>query len=382
MVHPTVTVTHETSCSLITLSGNWIMDEDVPAFIPLHENVAALSGDQSGIVGDYAKIICNGEAIGQWDTSLVAYLFRCNRWAEAERKEVHYENMPSGVLALLDMIGAPRTLGTAKDENPMGVAEKLGQWVLAAHGAVFRVAEFTGELCLSLVRAVKRQAFFRWKDFLSILYDVGPGALPIITLISFLVGLILAFVGAIQLRQFGAQIFVADLVGIAMAREMGGMMTAIIMAGRSSAAYAARIGTMQVNEEVDALRTAGLNAFDFLVLPRMIALLMMLPLLTLYAMAIGILGGMCIGIFMLDLTATEYIRQTISSTSINHFTAGFLKSFLFALVIAGAGCYHGLRCGRSSESVGKVTTIAVVAAIVGIVVTDSVMTLVYDALGY
>ena len=205
--------------------------------------------------------------------------------------------------------------------------------------------------------------------------------LPIVTLISVLIGLILAFVGAVQLEMFGAQIYVANLVGLGMAREMGAMMTGIIMAGRTGAAFAAQIGTMQVNEEIDALQTMGISPMDFLVMPRMIALIVMMPLLCLYANFMGILGGMFVGMSMLDISFAQYLEQTRSAISMTDFSLGLVKSVVFGVIVAMSGCLRGIQCGRSSTAVGNAATSAVVTGIVLIVIFDSLLTVIYSFLG-
>jgi phospholipid/cholesterol/gamma-HCH transport system permease protein len=225
------------------------------------------------------------------------------------------------------------------------------------------------------------RARFRRNDLIDIIFECGAAALPIVTLISFLVGLILAFVGAIQLTQFGAQIYVADLVGIAMAREMGALMTAIIMSGRTGAAFAAQLGTMQVNEEIDALTTFGLSPMDFLVLPRMIALILMMPLLCIYSDLMGILGGALVGVGMLKLSVTEFVNATINGVSLTDFSVGIFKSSIFGILVAICGCMRGIQCGRSASAVGLAATSAVVTAIVFIIVTDGLFAVLTNALG-
>jgi phospholipid/cholesterol/gamma-HCH transport system permease protein len=206
-------------------------------------------------------------------------------------------------------------------------------------------------------------------------------ALPIVSLISFLVGVILAYVGAIQLRTFGAQVYVADLVGIAMTREMGAMMAAIIMAGRTGAAFAAQLGTMQVNEEIDALQTLGIPPVEFLVLPRMLALALMMPLLCLYADLLGILGGAAVGLGMLDIGPTEYYLRTADAVHLNDAVAGLIKGSVFGGLVAVAGCLRGMQSGRSASAVGAAATSAVVTGIVSIIVFDAIMTVIFDILG-
>jgi phospholipid/cholesterol/gamma-HCH transport system permease protein len=240
---------------------------------------------------------------------------------------------------------------------------------------------FVGETVIALARFAVGRARYRRSDLMLILQEVGAQALPIVSLISFLVGVILAYVGAVQLRQFGAQIYVADLVGIGMTREMGAMMAAVIMAGRTGAAFAAQLGTMQVNEEVDALTTLGIAPMEFLVLPRILALGFMMPLMCLYADLLGLLGGMVVGIGMLDLGVVEYYVRTIEAISIADCVAGLIKASVFGVLIAMAGCLRGIQCGRSSAAVGAATTSAVVTGIVLIVVSDAITTVVFDLIG-
>jgi phospholipid/cholesterol/gamma-HCH transport system permease protein len=213
------------------------------------------------------------------------------------------------------------------------------------------------------------------------LQQCGIQALPIVSLISLLVGLILAFVGAVQLMMFGAQIYVASLVGIAMVRVMGAIMTGIIMAGRTGAAFAAQLGTMQVNEEIDALKTLGISPMEFLVLPRMLALTLMMPLLCLYADLMGILGGLIVGVGMLDLSAVEYFNQTKASVTLTYFWIGLFHSAVFGVLVALAGCLRGLQCGRSASAVGDAATSAVVTGIVSIIVATAIITIMCNVLG-
>lgn len=248
------------------------------------------------------------------------------------------------------------------------------------HGAP-RTLGFIGASALALLNTVRGRARFRRNDVGLLLQDAGPRALPIVSLISFLVGLILAYMGAAQLALFGAEIYIANLVGIGMVREVGALMTAVIIAGRTGAAYAAEIGTMQVNEEIDALRTLGISPIEFLVLPRLLALVIMVPLLTLYADLVGILAGMTIAITIFDISAFEYYVQTLRIIEMSHILVGLSKAFVYGLCIAIAGCLRGIQCGRSAAAVGQATTSAVVTSIVYIVVTASLLTILYQQLG-
>jgi len=211
--------------------------------------------------------------------------------------------------------------------------------------------------------------------------EAGAEALPIVSLISFLIGMIFAFVGVMQLKNFGAGIYTADLVAVAMVREMAPIMTAIIMAGRTGASYAAQIGTMKVNEELDALTTLGIDPIDFLALPRVIALIIMMPLLTMYGSLLGILGGMVVGVSMLDVTVVQYIAQTERAVGLNALFGGLFKSLVYGSLVAVAGCLQGINCGNNAMAVGQATTKAVVMGIVMIVVSAAVLTVIYINLG-
>jgi phospholipid/cholesterol/gamma-HCH transport system permease protein len=208
------------------------------------------------------------------------------------------------------------------------------------------------------------------------------GALGIVALINFLVGTVLAFVGAVQLEQFGAAIYVANLVGIAVARVLGALMTGIVMSGRTGAAFAATLGSMNVNEETDALVTMGLKPVQFLVLPRLIATTLMMPALTAYGILMGLLGGMFVGVTLLDLGAMEYLTQTQAALQLKQVAIGLSMGLAFGVVVALTGCYYGLRCGRSSAAVGLATTKAVVSSIVLVVVVTAVFTVVLYLLGW
>jgi phospholipid/cholesterol/gamma-HCH transport system permease protein len=240
---------------------------------------------------------------------------------------------------------------------------------------------FIGEATLSLFRMLTGHAQVRRGDLFLLIQQVGAQALPIVALISILVGLILAFVGSVQLKLFGAQIFVSNLVAIGMTREMDAMMAAIIMAGRTGAAFAAQLGTMQVNEEIDALKTLGIDPMDFLVLPRIVALILMMPLLTVYANVLGILGGVLVGVGMLDITPTQYWNQTVAWLRPTDLALGVGKSVIFGIIIAVSGCLRGIQCGRNAAAVGAAATSAVVTAIVWIVVADGLSAVVTNVLG-
>lgn len=290
------------------------------------------------------------------------------------------EGLPDNLRGLLELaLAVPEESDTALETDKESAIDKLGRVTLDLFGKVQAFLEFAGLTVLSLARFCTGRGRFRSADFWMILQQCGAEALPIVALISFLIGLILAFVGNVQLTHFGANLYVADLVGIAMVREMGVVMTAIIMSGRTGAAFAAHIGSMKANEEIDALRTFGFNPFDFLVLPRLLALVLMMPLLTIYADAIGILGGMLVGSFV-GIPAELYWNETLASLDMTNSSLGVIKSVFFGATIAMSGCMMGMQAGKSSAAVGEATTQAVVASITAIVVLDSAFAAIFTLL--
>lgn len=244
-----------------------------------------------------------------------------------------------------------------------------------------RPIAFLGQVLISAAAALAGRWQFRLKDLGRITADCSGRAVPIVTVVNVLVGAILAFVGAVQLVKFGAGIYVADLVGIAVAREMAAIITAVVMAGRTGAAFAAELATMQSNEEVDALEVLGLSAVDFLVLPRVAALLLMMPLLYVYGCVTGLIGGMLVAAGMLEISPAAYLDRTLLALDWSHLGLGFAKSFVFGALIGMVGCYFGLFATRNAEGVGVATTNAVVTSIVGIIVLDAIFAICANALG-
>ena len=282
--------------------------------------------------------------------------------------------LPEGVRKLVALARAvPPRVGTAAHVDD-AVTARVGRVALRAWGTLGDALSFLGETIVAASALLRGRARFRRVDLLHAFEVTGVGALGIVALINFLIGAVLAFVGAVQLQQFGASIFVASLVGIGVTRELGALMTGIVMAGRTGASFAAVLGTMTVNEEVDALTTMGLKPVEFLVLPRVLATALMLPALVAYADLLGMLGGLFVGVTMLDLGTVEYLRQTQSSLPLRHVVIGLAKGVLFGVVVALTGCYYGIRCGRSAAAVGDATTRAVVMGIVLVVVVDAVAT--------
>jgi phospholipid/cholesterol/gamma-HCH transport system permease protein len=321
------------------------------------------------------------QAITDWDSALPTYLRGLLDLFANHEIDTDRSGLPEGVQRLLGLAAAvPETEIAAVTPGASWVT-KLGLAAIRQRKSAVESINFLGQIPIALMRLAAGRAHFRVSDFALALQQCGAEAVAIVTLVSFLVGLILAFIGAIQLQQFGAQIFVADLVGLGMAREMGAMMTAIIMAGRTGASFAAQLGTMTANEEVDALKTMGISPMEFLVLPRLLALMLMMPLLCLYADLLGIAGGAVVGVGMLDLGVVSYFDQTRNALSLADFGAGLIKAVVYGSLVALSGCLRGMQCGRSASAVGAATTSAVVTSIVLIVIASGIINVIDHIIG-
>ncbi|MGW8322168.1 MAG: ABC transporter permease, partial [Thermodesulfobacteriota bacterium] len=295
-----------------------------------------------------------------WDSSFLTFLIQVKDRCSRSNARLDEEGLPSGVRRLLALASVvPEREGTRKEEVVEGFFARVGRSALATQESAGAMLTFVGEATLGFLKFLSGKASFRKSDLMLIMQECGFQALPIVSLISLLVGMILGFLGAIQLRMFGAEIYVADLVGIGMVRMMSPIMTGIIMAGRTGAAFAARLGTMQVNEEIDALETMGVSPMEFLVIPRMVALILMMPLLCVYADLMGILGGALVGVGMMNISVTGYAVRTQDALSLTHFWIGIFQAVVFGALVALAGCLRGMQCGRSASAVGDATTSAV-----------------------
>ncbi|HVM97223.1 MAG TPA: MlaE family lipid ABC transporter permease subunit [Candidatus Acidoferrales bacterium] len=280
-----------------------------------------------------------------------------------------------GFLSLVDQEAVLKPAGSGAVS--VSLVEKVGAATLRFGHDVRDLVVFTGELIIGLRHALFHPGQIRWRETWLYMERAGLDGVPIVMLISFLMGLITAFQAAVQLTQFGADIYIANLVGLSISRELGPLMTAIIAAGRSGAAFAAEIGTMKVSEEVDALTTMGFDRTRFLVTPKVLSLLFMLPCLTLIADLVGILGGLFVAVLGLDLPAQVFLRQTRISMRVWDVTSGLIKSVVFAMLIAGVGCLRGFQASSGAESVGRITTSAIVAGIFLIILADAVFTVVF-----
>ncbi len=358
----------------LSLVGDWLFQTALPSASEFEQQLRALPSIR--------ELTCDGTGITAWDSGLLTYLSRVLALCEQSGITVQLDGLPEGVIRLTKLAHAvPPTKDTGRRGGKPPLLARIGTRTLELWRQAPAMLRFLGEATLSLGRFLRGRAQYRRSDLLLVIEEVGPQALPIVSLISFLVGLIVAYMGAVQLAQFGAQIYIANLVGLGMVREMGALMTGIIMAGRSGAAFAAQLGTMQVNEEIDAFRTLGIDPIDFLVLPRMLALIVMMPLLTLYSDLLGLLAGLLVAVSAFDISVFEYYQQTVRSLHLHHVLVGLSKGTVYGILIAFAGCLRGIQCGRSAQAVGQATTSAVVTSIVLIVIAASVMTIIYQRLG-
>ena len=336
-------------------------------------------------LADYPKIkklTFSTKKLDDWDSFFMTQLILIIDFAKNKKITVDIQSLPKGIQGLLELAYSVKERdGARKQKKKISLIELIGRSLLNAKVELKNLVTFLGDLIQSAFSLIKGKGRFRFVDLMTYIQDCGPASLPIVSLISFLVGLILAFVGALQLSLFGAQMYLADLVGLGMTREMGALMVGIIMAGRTGAAYAAQIGTMNVNSEIDALKTMGFNPMEFLVMPRMLALILVMPLLCLYADFMGMLGGAAVAIGLFDISSTEYWVRTELAVDLKDVLVGLFKASIFGILIAYSGCIRGMQCGRSASAVGDAATSAVVTGIIFIVISDSLITIIFNQLG-
>jgi phospholipid/cholesterol/gamma-HCH transport system permease protein len=364
----------EAGTLFLGLSGDWRADGILPSIEEAQRLISSQPPD--------TRVMFDVTGLGQWDSGLLVFLAKIVDACSQRGNRVDQSGLPVGVRKLLDLASPQnQRRGMTREEARPSFLERVADSALDMMEGTREMLAFLGEATLAFLRMMRGNARFRRTDLITTIQETGAQALPIVSLISVLVGIILAFVAAIQLKLFGAQIYVANVVGIGMVRVMGAVMTGIIMAGRTGAAFAAQLGTMQVNEEIDALETLGFSPAEFLVLPRMLALMLMMPLLCVYADFMGVLGGMIVGVGMLDIGIVEYYQQTKAALNLTHFWVGLFHSFVFGVLVAISGCLRGMQCERSASAVGDAATSAVVTSIVSIVVATAIITFSCQVLG-
>lgn len=363
----------------LRLCGDWTQRDGLP-------DAAAIAAQLT----PGSSLVVAGDEIGRWDTSLAAFVRALDQAVGAQGGTLQLSSLPAGLERLLRLVrekpaGAPQSSAAAPRSAP---GRQIAHGLMAALASFGRPAtrigpraaawaELIGRIAAAFVRLVTARARVPWSDVLEQLVECGPRALPIVALLAFLIGGITAFVGVVQLRLFNAELYIADLVGMGMLLEMGALMTAVIMAGRAAASFAAALGTMQTNEEIDALTTLGLDPVEFLVLPRVLALAVCTPLLTLFADLIGIVGGGAVAVWMLDLAPATYFLRVADSVQLSDAVKGLIKALAFGLALGFAGCLRGIESGRSAQAVGRATTSAVVTSIVLLVLLDAFLTMLF-----
>jgi phospholipid/cholesterol/gamma-HCH transport system permease protein len=349
---------------IIEVGGNWSIDRSLPDIQALVVG-AAPSSPVTTVAFDTSEL-------GNWDSSLVTFLFETAEYCRTHDLDVQTDTLPPSLARLVSLSQAVPEQETKTEEQP-SVLARLGHWGLNAYDEVLDFVTFTGRAVRSLGGVLLGQGQVRWRTFGVALQSSTSSALPIVTIISLLVGLIIAFLGAVVLRRFGAEYFVSYLVSYGMLRELGALMTAIIMTGRTGAAFAAELGSMKVGEEIDALETFGISPIDFLVTPRILAVVVALPLLTIYADVLGILGGMAVAVSMLDLTATQFLTGLLEPVVLSDALIGIFKAVVYGSIIGLAGCMRGMQTGDDASAVGQATTSAVVTGIILIVLANAVI---------
>ena len=327
-----------------------------------------------------ARVRVRMDGIERWDSSLLLFLFEVDQWSRANGAYCDLDAVPEKVRALLGQLTASHETSVPFDRSEKFLAE-VGLATQDAWRKGREILQFVGECVLSAARVVRLPGKFRWRDFLDEAQQCGAMALPIVSLVSVLVGVTLAYTGAIALRQYGGDIYIADLIGLSMVREMGALMTAVVLAGRTGAAFAATLGNMKANEEIDALETLGIPAVQFLVLPRLLALGVMMPLLALYANALGIIGGLIVAYGLLAIPPTAFWAEMLTTVDLSDVSTGVIKAVAFGLIVGLAGCLRGLQAERSAAGVGRAATSAVVTAILLIIVADAIFAVIFNVLG-
>jgi phospholipid/cholesterol/gamma-HCH transport system permease protein len=355
----------------LALSGNWLAQSGaIPAFP---------ANGLSGVAGK--TLAFDIQAVRRWDTGLIAFLWDARRAASAAGIEADTADLPDSARKLLGLLSDKAAEAPQPKPARAGPLGWVGSRTIGLLEETGTLSTLVGTAARGAVAAVLGRARMRPVDLWANIFDAGPRALLIVSVVNFLIGAILAFVGAAQLRKFAAGLYVANLVGLALVREMVSVMTAIVMAGRTGGAYAARIATMQGDEEIDALKVIGIPTSDYILLPSILSLVFTMPLLYLYGCLVGIFGGMVVATAMLNISAANFLHQTFGAVPLDQFVFGFAKSIAFAILIGTTSCRIGLQAGRSSADVGRAATSAVVVGIVGVIALDAVFAVIADMAG-
>ena len=353
------------------IAGDWLDRASLP-------DIAAVESEMAHGV---RALEFETKALAGWNSALLVRLLALHDLCVEKKIQFRTQTLPEGLAKLITLSQtAPETKDAARKETQSSFLERVGNWGLGWRTSSAAMLSFIGENVIAFLKLLRGRAQFRWSDTWLVMQQSGPEALGIVALINFLIGMILAFVGATELANFGAAIYTADLVAVAAVREMSCIMTGIIICGRTGAAFAAQLGTMKVNQEIEAFQTFGISPVEFLVLPRMLALILMMPLLCIFADLIAIAGGYLVSTLALGIAPEIYLHRTIKAIHLNAFLLGIFKGAFFGVLIALTGCLRGIQCGTNAAAVGQATTSAVVTGITWIIASDGVFAVLCNAL--
>lgn len=366
---PTLRVDSKRSEAILVLAGDWKIGAVRPALPPeLGSGIRSLAFDSSGI--------------GEWDSGLLTFLLDASDFCDEKEIAFDPEGIPDNAKRLLALATAvPEKRDASHTPAPPTVVDEIGQATINAGRDLGKIVDFAGQCSMGAADLIRRRSRLRWRVFFEVVEECGPKALPIVALISLLVGVIIAFLGASMLRQIAADSYVSYIVGFGIMRELGALMTGIIMAGRTGAAFAAEIGSMKVSEEIDALRTFGISPMEYLVMPRVLAMILVMPLLTAFADVIGLFGGYLIADGMLGIPSKQFFGSLVDILGTADVVVGLVKGLIFGVIIAFSGCLRGMQCGTGAGAVGVAATSAVVTGITLIIVANAVIdwiTIVYN----
>lgn len=363
-------------CLTVRVGGRWQMAGGRPEWAVVAARAVGPGGERP------TRVRLEAADLAEWDSALALFVHDAQSWALGAGAGFESEGFPAGLGELAGLLGRRPAAPESPHVPPASFFAAVGAATLTLGREARDIARLVGDCVYSVMRFASGRAQFRWRDTLGEMQDCGVMALPIVCVTSFLVGVILAYQAAAQLRQFGADLYVADMVGIAMVREMGPLMTAVVLAGRTGAAFAATLGSMKANEEIDAFETLGVSPVDFLVMPRISALFLMLPLLVFFSDALGILGGMAIAVGTLDIPAGLYWGELKAFVDLSDVATGLIKAATYGGLIGLAGCLRGLQAERSADGVGRAATSAVVTSILLLILANAVYAVTFNVLGW
>jgi phospholipid/cholesterol/gamma-HCH transport system permease protein len=368
----TATLSRSGDAIVVAVTGTWSLQDPAPSFSSVVEQDGAPDSRADG-ARETNAISVNGADLGEWDSSLLVFLRQGQDYCDAHKLEWRTDALPGRITSLLALARVVPERVIASQPSRGSPVARLGTAALGAWDDTLSSVTFLGSVALAAAGVASGRVRMRWREFWVVVQANGSGALPIVTLIAALMGIIIAFLGVVVLERFGAGYYASYLVGYGMLREMGALMTGIILAGRTSAAFAAEIGSMKISEEIDAYRSIGISPIEHLVLPRVLGVFVMLPLLVIYSDFIGIVAGMAVTVMMVDVSPAQFVGGLLAAVEISDALLGVAKAIVFGAIVGLAGCMRGLQTGSDSGAVGRATTSAVVLAITLIIVANTVI---------